>query len=157
MAYIGDLKILTMNSGGHVQADSGYNLIPVDLNKNAGGKYIYLTYKKTDELNEAITSLSVVAGLTSNYPIQRDHTKISQDICAGAGPKYIYITYLKAGKNGWPPIAGLDVIFGGTSHIYPPKHWVRDNQDCNDLAGGDYVYICYKLKKEDVDEEEEGG
>ena len=153
MAYIGDLKIVTMSSGGHVQPDPGYHLIPVDLNKNAGGKYIYLTYKRTDDLNEAITSVSVIAGLTSSYPIQRGHKKLTQDICDGAGPKYIYITYIKGGQHGWPPLDGLDVIFGRTSHIYPPEHWVRDNQDCNDLAGGDYVYICYHMKREEVEEE----
>ena len=100
MAYIGDLKLICMDSGGLAQPDSGYHLIAVDLNKNAGGKYIYLTYKKTDNIDEAITSISVIAGLTSNYPIQRGHTKMTQDICEGAGPKY-NLYYVYQGGTTW--------------------------------------------------------
>ena len=149
MAYIGDLKLISTDSGETPVPAPGYQLIPVDLNKGAGGKYIYLTYKRTDNLIEAITSISVVAGDTANYHIQGGHTKLTQDLSEGAGGMYIYITYIKGGENGYPPLVGLNVIFGNSRDIYPPDYWVRDNQNCNEGSGGDYIYICYILKKEE--------
>ena len=59
--------------------------------------------------------------------------------------KYIYLYYTKNQAND--PIHHVDVVAGSNSFVYPPDDtWVRINQDTNEYAGGDFVYICYKEK-----------
>jgi hypothetical protein len=43
MKLITELKIIT---GENANAPNGFVKLPIDLNKGAGGEYIYLCYKK---------------------------------------------------------------------------------------------------------------
>ena len=52
-----DIAVIT-GTESNVQPQPGYTKIDVDLNENAGGLYIYLTYKLGDEA-DAITGLQV--------------------------------------------------------------------------------------------------
>ena len=120
----------------------GYTKIDVDINKGAGGEYIYLCYSK--EPGEPITSIQVFASDSSDFQIQSGYTKIDKDLNKGAGGKYIYMGYSR--NKTYLPIAEVGVIQGSDRLVYPPNdQWVRINQDCNEGAGGVYTYVSYKM------------
>jgi hypothetical protein len=70
-----------------------YRLLDTDLNKGAGGKYIYACTTKDPSAGSPITALKVISGDTSDIqpppPFQRD----SLDLNLGSGGKYIYLCY----------------------------------------------------------------
>ena len=71
---------------------NGYTKVAGDLNKGAGGKYIYVCFTRDSRL-PPITRVNVVAGGSrTTYPPVED-IRIDQDCSEGAGGKYIYITY----------------------------------------------------------------
>lgn len=136
--YIADLEIIT---GKNPEVGSGYTCIKKDLNEGAKGDSIYLCYKKTDNLNEAITSIYFVHGEDAPKPSDYDK-KLAKDLNDGAGGEYIYLCYRK--KSGEDPITDLDVISGKKNTITPSKGFIRINDDLNADAGGLFIYLCYK-------------
>ena len=137
------VTILTSDSSALPTVPATYSIVNVNLNKNAGGKYIYLAYSRSSSHGDPITGLQVFASYSSNFPGQNGFTKIPNDLAEGAGGKWIYLYYTKNKENY--PIYQVDVVSGASSYTYPPDDtWVRINQDTNDQAGGSYVYICYK-------------
>ena len=58
MSYVTDVYVISRSSQSQIIPPSGYTKIDVDLNKGAGGKYIYLCYKSGDKA-DAITGLQV--------------------------------------------------------------------------------------------------
>ncbi|MCB2378496.1 hypothetical protein LGH70_12925 [Hymenobacter sp. BT635] len=178
--YIMDLE-LAKSSYASVAAQPGYFKLNADLNKGAGGKYIYLCFSRKqvdphgyrnlcgsiacDKLAvtkfhaEAWTQAISGADPGPNYehiwnptgtswPANMQYKQI--DCNDGAGGKYIYCFLTKGpfpSSSSSPvrtPIREVGVISGNSSSIQPPSGWVRDNQDINDGAGGDYIYFCYK-------------
>ena len=57
MAFVTDVVVITGDSAG-IFPPAGFTKIDVDLNAGAGGKFIYLCYKKGD-CESAITGLQV--------------------------------------------------------------------------------------------------
>lgn len=135
--YIEDLMIITEKN----KVPTGYTLIEKDLNEKAGGEYIYLCYKKTDNINEAITSIYFVHGEDAPKPSDYDK-KLEKDLNDGAGGEYIYLCYRR--KSGEDPITDLCVISGEENTIAPEKGFIRINDDLNAGAGGLFIYLCYK-------------
>jgi hypothetical protein len=69
---------------------AGYNQIPLDLNKGAGGMYIYASFKVgVPPLN----GVAVVAGSTQSTSAPTGFTRINVDLNKGAGGRYIYLCY----------------------------------------------------------------
>ena len=139
--------ILTSSTSGTPTVPATYNIVNVDLNKNAGGKYIYLAYSRSSAHGDPITGLQVFSDRVSSFPAQNGFIRIPNDLAEGAGPRYIYLYYTKNKEND--PIHHVDVVAGSSHHVYvypPDDTWVRINQGINELAGGDYIYICYKEK-----------
>ena len=134
--YIVSLAVIY---GKNASALPGYTKIDVDLNKGAGGQYIYLCYKKNAS-EPPITGINVFAESSEDFPIQSGYSKVPGDLNKGAGGKYIYVCYTK--DESLPPISAVNVIFGDRA-IYPDAQYVRIDQDCNESAGGKYIYICY--------------
>jgi len=71
----------------------GYDIIEVDLNKGAGGNFIYLCYKK-DKANIPITDLKI---LFNDKKAGYGFIKINNDLNKGSGndTDYIYLAYRK--------------------------------------------------------------
>jgi len=85
-------------SGNHqdIPAPPGYTKIDVDLNKGAGGDFIYLCYKTAPyDAAEAIESVAIISGDDPDIPAPYGYIKIPQDLNAGAKGKYIYLCYMK--------------------------------------------------------------
>lgn len=142
MAAITGLKVIY---GRSTPAPAGYHKIPVDLNKNARGEYIYICYSTT-EAGAPITNVQVFAGDSSDFPIQEGYVKINNDLNKGARGKFIYLCYTR--DTSLSPITALNVIQGETPQTYPPgPSWIRIDQDCSQGAGGDYTYVTYQRAK----------
>ncbi len=145
-AAITELQVIVGDSTS-IQAPPGFTKIPVDLNKGAGGKYIYLCFKR--DAGTPITGLTVILGERTSPP--SEYTKIPVDLNQGAGGDYIYLCYK---KGSGVPI--LDIILQSTSgnNQYAPRGYdgTTYNQipvDLNKGAGGDYIYLYYLVKNPD--------
>ena len=95
-----------------------YSKLHVDLNKGAGGKYIYLYYTWTTSKNEAMVGLRVVQDLyaipatslskyypSTYHPIGLNKKGDYIDLNEGAGGFYVYLA--ARNWNGESPITGL--------------------------------------------------
>ena len=136
-SHITDLYVLF---GQHASPPSGYTKINVDLNKGAGGEYIYLCYKKG--IRKPITGLNVRAYGYASTTATHGYTRIHKDLNKGSGGDYIYVDYIT--NIDLQPIRDVRVIYGSSSSIRPPYGWVKIGTDCNKNVGGDYIYICYR-------------
>lgn len=76
--YIVDLFILY---GQNARAPPGYVKIDVDLNKGAGGEYVYLCYRK-NAIDAPITGMNVFAHSSESFPIQSGYVKIPTKVLA---------------------------------------------------------------------------
>src|SRR5262249_1263305 len=81
---------------GDADAPDGYTKVDVDLNRGAGGDYIYLCYKKAPyKVEDAIKDISIISGESAEISPPHGFTKIPQDLNEKAGGKYIYLCYSK--------------------------------------------------------------
>ena len=172
--FIYDLKVIKGSSSSINTGDlPGYYKIGVDLNKGAGGKYIYLCF--TRDPSKVIGSSSWVGdGLHGrNVPVEdiiikrqtvgggfggwpgphappietKDGLGFHQpDLNDGAGGKYIYAYQDKDSYVHPSTVYEVGVIYGSSSAIQPPQNsgWRRIEGDLNDGAGGDYIYFVVK-------------
>lgn len=72
---------------------SGFHKIDFDLNKDAGGDYIYLYYKKGSDKSNlgGVTDIKFVTG--KNAPAPSGYKKVDLDLNKGADGEYIYLCY----------------------------------------------------------------
>jgi hypothetical protein len=136
-APITDIYIESYRSSPGSTTPAGYEKIDKDLNKGAGGNYIYLYYSKRTDL-EPITSLYVAVGDSSNVTVPEGYTKIDSDLNKGAGGKYIYLCYTRNPYFG--SIKGLEVTFGDDI----VSGYTKIDVDLNKGCGGEYIYLWYK-------------
>ena len=66
---------------------NGYDKLPYDLKKGAGGKYIYLCHTK-EEFARPVMDLNVVQGSSPHVYPTSEWFRISQDCPEGAGGDY---------------------------------------------------------------------
>lgn len=77
------------------------NYSTVDINKGAGGKFIYLGWAKDQPGKPAITAITFEE-TSSNHPYPRHKdgwTAIHQDLCEGAGGSYLWCYYQSKERN----------------------------------------------------------
>lgn len=131
-----------------------YNVIPVDLNEGAGGKYIYLMYSKDTNFYGHYYNLNIHHWWTSIdywedlvydedlYPYYP-----GSDLNEGAGGAFLYLFYYVAGASSQRVVDiaiassySPNVLFAG-----PGGPWHKINSDLNEGAGGKYIYLFYSL------------
>lgn len=149
MQLITELKIV---EGKSAKAPEGFEIIPVDLNKGAGGKYIYLCYKKK-EAEVGIVDIIVLRDKKADGEgtvVPKGYTKIDYDVNKGAGGDYIYLAYKMgtAEQSKQFGITNLDIIDNGKKKLNntPEKYkgFIIKDFDLNKGAGGSYLYLAYK-------------
>lgn len=145
---IDSIAVISGNNSS-ISAPDGYTKDSYDLNKGAGGKYIYLCYHQApysshDTSKKCITDITFVTGKNATAPY--GYTKIDTDLNKGAGGKYIYLCYKEADYNPAQAIEDLRVVGGSDSNTPAPYGYQRIPVDLNKGAGGDYIYLCYKEK-----------
>lgn len=137
---ITEMTVISGNSSS-IQPPAGYTKIPRDLNQGAGGKYIYLCYKRG--AGAPITGIWVT--VNSGTPTQGSGWyKIDQDLNEGttkSGDPFIYLWYTK--DPGCETLRGLDIIMNDEQP--PPGYWFF-NVDLNQGAGGAFIYVCCKFQ-----------
>lgn len=140
-----DIQVL---QGKGVATTPGYILCPIDLNRHAGGEYLYLEYKRepmnSGAADRVLRGFDVVSGgdrsVGDDAP-SRGWVKYPIDLNEGAGGKYIYFIYT---KNAGEPIEALDIQWSTNDN--PPAHppFVAIPKDLNKGAGGNYIWAYYK-------------
>jgi MAC/Perforin domain len=145
--YVDSLVVISGSNSG-IQPPAGYTKIPYDLNKGAGGKFLYLCYHKASyqpfgKNKQCINSLVVIYG--KNTPPPAGYIKIPQDLNEGAGGEYVYLCYRVADWSNDKAIKDVTVIGGNNENVPPPYGYVKVPGDLNKGAGGDYIYVCYSL------------
>jgi hypothetical protein len=147
-AYINKIVV---HIGKDYWEDTYYNWIEVDLNKGAGGEYLYLGIKPNILDGSHLGNLDVITGKgkmperRQGWEVVRYHKdeRVDADLNDGAGGDYICLIWQ---QNSPSILRGVTVIESKDNpDIQPPAGWTRVNVDLNKGAGGHYIYLCYTL------------
>jgi hypothetical protein len=131
--YISELEVIINDAPVPLE----FERIPFDLNKGAGGEFIWLCYKRSDNQADAITALYSADNDQPSPP--PGYRKIDVDLNMGAEGKFIWLCYSKIPALGTPLI---DILVAGSS-APSPEYKILD-YDLNNGAGGEFIYIYYK-------------
>jgi len=132
------------------------NIINIDLNKGAGGDFIYVGYKTTTDESKAIRGIvadywkdSHSTNITYN---NHSYKIIPTDLNRGSGGKFIYL-YYTTDKNAGEPITGIQYQDNNTFQYKNADNYevVRctttgDGMDLNMSVGGDFIYLWFTRK-----------
>lgn len=126
-----------------VTPDPGWSMIEVDLNRDAGGKYIYLCYKTGLDDQEAISDVTFII---NNQQTPSGYIKIPQDLNEGAGGDFVYLCYKKEITSN--PIRRINILVGQnaqpeTGFYFAENYWSYFKQDLNQGAGGNFLWMVY--------------
>lgn len=172
----GDIYDLKIVKGELDQPLAGYNKIAVNLNRGAGGAFIFLTFTRrpsyvqlgdesgwgwnASEISgpvRAIQAFVQPTGISIGMKPPRGFLPVwAPNPIPGSSWKHpdlndgAYGQYIYAyqfkDSKYGRPIE-VGVISSNTSRPVPPVGWTADyTQDLNEGAGGDYIFFCYKEK-----------
>lgn len=149
-SYTRGIYILTGDSPD-ITPPPNYTKIPCDLNKGAGGKYIYLCLYDEDD-KDPLTALKVYAGgYTPSPAITTPWTVVENsngkgypgtDLNEGAGGDWIYV-YESRHEYSGDPITKIGIAESSFSSFNIPG-WQLINVDLNKGAGGKYIWFIYQ-------------
>lgn len=113
--YISDIRCAQNDSSSSAKSEltsAGYTVIDFDLNKDAGGQYVYMGYKTTTDPNNAIKDIrffselsdmgSTVATVYINGKGCQYTRDTGADLNKGSGGDYIYACFTKDANAGAP-------------------------------------------------------
>lgn len=126
----------------------GFEKIDVDLNKGAGGNFIYIWYKYGPV---PITRLQITFNKEMAVGlVNAGYTKIDKDLNAGAGGDFIYLWYLRGSDRKYhTPIVELTVTTDAESGARNFSHgWERLAGDLNRRAKGEWIHLWVKREKQ---------
>ncbi len=123
----------------------GYTLLGKDLNKDAGGDYIYIWYNTTNDATEAIKDIRITY---DDYKLPGSYKKNPHDLNKNSGGEYIYLWTSTDASNGGP-IKAIEVFFGENADMPSGYTVVKYNDskgaaDLNKGAGGAFIYLGIK-------------
>ncbi|XP_042246761.1 uncharacterized protein LOC121882516 isoform X2 [Thunnus maccoyii] len=127
----------------------GYMKIDVDLNKGAGGKKIYIWYKK-ERAVPPITRLQVTFNSDMAVGlINAGYTPINKNLSAGAGGDYIYLWYFRGQTKYDTPIVDIEVTTDAEDEGQKFRSgWERLACDLNRCVCGNWIYAWVKREKQ---------
>lgn len=135
-------------------------IVQKDLNSSAGGRYVYLGYTTTTDINDAIRG---VRGMTDSndancqsiyYVNGCTYHQIHRDLNSGARGHFVYLYWTKDAAAGKPLLAA-DVEINYSGICYGETGWKRvrlmyDNGDLNANRGtGGRTYDIFVWVKQD--------
>ena len=175
--YIWDLKIGHGSAqGDHYGIPNSYTVLYSDLNKGAGGDFIYIGFSRvpSDMSNNPevrfnnpyaigpVTRIGIVKKyyFTDNYPtIASPDFSIwvdtgrpgaafeQEDLNNNAGGWYIRSYQSKQyGAITSGQAIEVGVLSSNIGTVQPPSGWTIASSDLNEGAGGDYIYFCVKAR-----------
>ncbi len=174
--YIHDLKIIVGAPGDNSTSEqqvigAGYTKLNADLNKGAGGAYIYLCFQRDAAQvlngveytynyaysgpNEILTAFQTKGSLSTpgdpyfyNIWVPNQNSNVYWgriDLNQGSGGDYIYSFQAKSPfVPNYIYVQEVGVLSGNSSTIQPPSGWNKYPKDLNEGAGGDFIYFCYR-------------
>jgi hypothetical protein len=136
-------------------------IMPVDLNKGAGGDYIYIGYTMTSNPDEAIRDIKIEGYVASNAnKTKPDYSFIDSDLNQGSRrnpmlksvPSYIYLYYTKDKSKGEPILdIGTEIqgvySFGSVTNGWIPSLSFSNNEkyNCNrGVLANLLIYVWFK-------------
>lgn len=138
--------------------DRDYYKLDFDLNRNAGGSYLWLYYLPGLE-NDAITPIAEIGLVDTSdgetlAQLGTGFSMINIDLNKGAGGDYIYLAFRRRNNYADKLVTGIRVgnpnLFlysAGTSASYTwyglTQRGSSNLQDLNEDADGSYVYLYY--------------
>ena len=128
-----DLKVI-MGNRSNITCPSGYEKINKDLNKNSGGKYIYLC-KKMGIGSGGISNLSTVNSGTGDVTCPDGYRQIPQNLNQDSGGNDIRLCKQKSNKGYI-----TDVIVQDNPDC--PDNYTEISGNVNAGSGGEDVHIC---------------
>jgi len=156
-SYIMDIKVVSDKNDNVAIAKCppGYKRIEIDLNKGAGGEYIYFCVKRGKRAS-AITNIiceSLGSGKSEgtlnvkHNGVTASYNRNGADLNKGAGGKYMYLLSTKS--TSYNPIRNMTVYMDKETL---PDEWngrmcyvnTTETADLNKGAGGRYIYVAYK-------------
>ncbi len=128
-----------------------YKIIDKDLNKDAGGNFIYLWYKTTTDPNKALRDIRFTYDDFGDIP--SFYTKNEHDLNEGSGGDYIYLWTTKQSTIG-APISDIIILYGKNAdmpsgytaagaNFYDKGKNTREKAELNRGAGGYFIYLGY--------------
>ncbi|KJY36618.1 hypothetical protein [Streptomyces sp. NRRL S-495] len=127
---------------GSQSAKEGWEKDKHDLNKEAKGDYLYLTWER-DGTKKPVTDLCVVAGKDKQPP--PGYYRIGTDLNQGTPHgEHLYLCF---SREGTKPILELAVVLSGDQYAPAPEGFTRYEKDLNKGADGEYVYLCYRRQE----------
>jgi len=123
----------------------GYTLLGKDLNKDAGGDFIYISYNTTNDPAKALTDIRITY---DDYALDGTYTKNPHDLNKNAKGKFIYLWTSTNPSNG-KPIKAIDVFFGEnadmpTGYTVVKHDGTKEAADLNSGAKGAFIYLGIK-------------
>lgn len=145
-----DVRVISSNTYSE-QPPYGFTKIDFDLNRNAGGRYIFVCQKqekipvaRRQGDPQPITAIDIV-GDDDWRSIPHGYVRINQDLNEGAGGSFIFLCFstdpAKAAEG--LPIRSITVIGGSDDNLAAPYGFTKLKWDLNSGAGGDFIYMCY--------------
>lgn len=146
------LAELAVVTGEGASAPSGYQKIGVDLNRHAGGQFIYLCYRY-DSVQNPIVALETVRGENPPAGFQLLRYNLNAG-CSKGGP--VYLCYRRSSQEA--PVTDIRIVSSsseneargeGSDDFLTMRGWYgyrhRVQTDLNASVGGDYIFLFYKL------------
>ncbi|CAN9512838.1 unnamed protein product [Ophioblennius macclurei] len=121
--------------------EQGYNLVPGNLNKGAGGNRVFLWYK--DEPGDNITRIQFsYSDEMAKCLSDAGYYKIKKNINAGTGGDEIYLWYFRGITDADVPIKGLHVSLDANNEAQMLQSgYEKLICDLNRWAGGNWIYL----------------
>ncbi|XP_038582066.1 uncharacterized protein LOC119908445 [Micropterus salmoides] len=143
--YITHLDVSLHEDEEQMLQSKGFKKINVDLNKGAGGNFIYIWYKKVRSA-APITRVQVTFNDDMGVGlIKAGYTKIPKDLNAGAKGDYIYLWYFRGSTKYDTPIVDIDVTTDAESEASKfSLDWERLVCDLNRKAKGNWIHAWVK-------------
>ena len=163
--YIKEIKLSGVKGDGNAAKalleNEGYTVIDQDLNEDAGGHYIYLGYKTTDNYAEAVKDLKIVTGKGYNMssitigsrqyklcPYTGDDVFTEDetgDLNCKAGGTWMWLYYTTDASSDGKAIERVffDSKSGNRNSANIQNVTDKDGKvwDLNDAAGGDDIFM----------------
>jgi hypothetical protein len=126
-----------------ITPDPGWVMIDWDLNRDAGGAYIYLCYQNGLDDQETISDITFIV---NSQAVPAGYIKINQDLNQGAGGAFIYLCYKKEITGN--PIRRVNILIGENAvpdpgFYFGTNYYSSTKQDLNQGAGGNWIWLVY--------------
>lgn len=136
----------TLTDGEKVaKTDASRNYQNSDLNRGAGGKFVYLVYNTGNTQSKKITDVLVnCSNKNTSTPVKTGYVHVNGDLNAGAGGKWIFLNYKRqynTNFTGFQSFCTRNVAETTSSNWVPIKDVNGNYVDLNKGAGGDYIYL----------------